>query len=261
MTCFSSLSQKFNNLWWKPKGFFCIFFRNINVCVFVGLILLSLHHKIVLYNLPDFDSSIWDFISLPFVNGALTMLLYLFLNHYFAKRHYTDYSFNSENKIALSLTAFSGGALCCFIAANEAWTYVMTAIVIYAAYRCVRLFLAKLSALLSPDEKAKPQDLAEFMLFFINLVISFSVINLSLNTLHFRLGAEVAAFNFSQGVQGILDAVYFSLITMTTVGYGDIYPHSEIARLFVGLECLTSYILLGIMIGIISRGVTFKQNR
>lgn len=258
MSYLTELQQKFDNLWWKPKVFFCIFFRNINICVFVGLILLSLHHKIVLYNLPDFNSKTMAFLTVPLVNGILTMIFYLVLNHYFAKRHYTDYSFNSENKTALGITSFIGGVFCCFITADETWTYVITGVIIYAAYRCVRLFIGKLSALLSPDEKAKPQDLAEFMLFFINLVISFSVINLTLNTIHFRLGAETA-FNFSQGVQGILDAVYFSLITMTTVGYGDIYPHSEIARLFVGLECLTSYILLGIMIGIISRGVELKR--
>ena len=67
------------------------------------------------------------------------------------------------------------------------------------------------------------------------------------------------AFNFGTDIEGILDAIYFVLITMTTVGYGDIYPHTSLARIIVGLECLTSYILLGIMIGIISRGVKFPQ--
>ena len=60
-------------------------------------------------------------------------------------------------------------------------------------------------------------------------------------------------------MNALFNGVYFSIITMTTVGYGDIYPQTTLARVIVGIECLTSYILLGIMIGIISRGVDFNK--
>ena len=232
------------------------FFKNLNLCFFVGLVLLSLHHKIILYNLPDISEELLYYVGIPLVNGLLTGIICLGLNYYFAKKHFTQYTFNTENKPALFLTGFIAGIACIYIVLDELTTYAITALIVYAAYINIKSFAGNLSGLLAPDERASTRDLSEFTSFFINLLITFSVINLSLNTIHISLGTQIA-FNFSEGVQGILDAIYFGLITMTTVGYGDIYPHSSVARAVVGLECLTSYVLLGIMIGIVSRGVDF----
>ena len=114
--------------------------------------------------------------------------------------------------------------------------------------------------MLSPDSKATVRDLAEFAVFFINLVIAFTVINVSLNTIHNSLGLPLA-FNLGNGMNALFNGVYYSIITMTTVGYGDIYPQNTLARIIVSMECLTSYILLGIMIGIICRGVDFNKKQ
>lgn len=46
---------------------------------------------------------------------------------------------------------------------------------------------------------------------------------------------------------------------MVTAGYGDIVPHTPMAKLVVVMECLTSYVMLGLMIGIVSRGVDFRK--
>ncbi len=39
--------------------------------------------------------------------------------------------------------------------------------------------------------------------------------------------------NFSQKINTVFDAAYFTLITVSTVGYGDITPITDIAKLFV----------------------------
>lgn len=39
----------------------------------------------------------------------------------------------------------------------------------------------------------------------------------------------------------VVDALYFSVITLTTVGYGDITPHTDIGKLFT-----TGYVIVGI---------------
>ena len=106
---------------------------------------------------------------------------------------------------------------------------------------------------------ATPNDLGEFAAFFINLVITFTIINLCANTIHNDFNLE-SAFNFGHGLIAIIDAVYFSIITMTTVGYGQIVPHTAIARIIVSVECLTSYLMLGMMIGIINRGINFPSS-
>ena len=123
----------------------------------------------------------------------------------------------------------------------------------------IRRFAKKLSSLLRQNTLATRKDIGEFANFFINLIISFSVINLSLNTLHNDLGWK-PAFNFGDGFAAVIDAFYFSVITITTVGYGNIVPQTLLSRFVVALECLTGYIILGIMIGIITRGITARKD-
>lgn len=71
---------------------------------------------------------------------------------------------------------------------------------------------------------------------FVLLGISFLIIYAVLGTLY--LGTE-----FAPSIEDPLDALYFSIVSMSTVGYGDIVPKSDNARLFT-----VSIIILGITI-------------
>jgi voltage-gated potassium channel len=51
-----------------------------------------------------------------------------------------------------------------------------------------------------------------------------------------------------------VDAYYFSVITLTTVGYGDIVPHTPAGKIFT-----TFYILFGV--GIITTFITYTMRR
>lgn len=46
---------------------------------------------------------------------------------------------------------------------------------------------------------------------------------------------------------------YFSLVTFTTVGYGDITPLTNLEKLFAGLEALLGYVMLGMFIVLIQK--------
>lgn len=47
------------------------------------------------------------------------------------------------------------------------------------------------------------------------------------------------------GDQGFLAALYYSVVTVTTLGYGDIVPVSPMARTVAMIQVLTGYIMLG----------------
>ena len=250
-----------NRIWSKLKsssavtpGFAKVFLKSFNLCIFSSLVILSFHHQIIFYNLPHIPVELQYRLIIPLINALLNGIVCVALYYYFAGRKFTSYSYRSENKPALFLTAFIAGFVSIYISFNAVTTYLISALIIYAAYFNIRSFIRKLSHLLYPNTLAGSRDLSEFTVFFINLLVTFTVINISLNTIHLSLGTQVA-FNFGEGIAGILDAIYFALITMTTVGYGDIYPRSPVARIIVGLECLISYLMLGIMISIISRGI------
>lgn len=64
-------------------------------------------------------------------------------------------------------------------------------------------------------------------------------------------GLEVfqpGSFAFSNGIAPLErdDFTYFSLITLTTVGYGDIYPVAPLARMLVTFEAVTGVLFIGL---------------
>lgn len=58
--------------------------------------------------------------------------------------------------------------------------------------------------------------------------------------------------------QDIPSACYFALVTMTTVGYGDVSPRSPIGRAFASMFCVAGVIIIALPISVIS--ANFKKN-
>jgi voltage-gated potassium channel len=54
---------------------------------------------------------------------------------------------------------------------------------------------------------------------------------------HFVIDGQLADLSFNQ-------SLYFSLVTISTVGYGDIYPHTDVIRLIASIEIVTGVLLL-----------------
>jgi len=66
-----------------------------------------------------------------------------------------------------------------------------------------------------------------------------------------RLNPAAFALPASSGVGAILnglDALYFSIITLCTIGYGDITPASEVARMLAMMEGITGLFYMAVLI-------------
>ena len=58
--------------------------------------------------------------------------------------------------------------------------------------------------------------------------------------------------------QDIPSACYFALVTMTTVGYGDVSPKSAVGQAFASMFCVGGVIIIALPISVIS--ANFKKN-
>jgi hypothetical protein len=65
-----------------------------------------------------------------------------------------------------------------------------------------------------------------------------------------QLNPEAFAFNTSEGRQSIsgFNAFYFSFVTLSTVGYGDITPVSKVARMLAAMEAMTGLLYVAVLI-------------
>ena len=62
---------------------------------------------------------------------------------------------------------------------------------------------------------------------------------------------DATAFVYSSTglpLQHPFDDYYFSFVTLTTTGFGDIVPNSQVARSFVTIEAITGLFYLAILV-------------
>lgn len=54
------------------------------------------------------------------------------------------------------------------------------------------------------------------------------------------------------GFTSIPVSIYWSIVTMTTVGFGDIVPHTDLGRLIASMTMMTGYAIIAVPTGIVS---------
>jgi voltage-gated potassium channel Kch len=65
---------------------------------------------------------------------------------------------------------------------------------------------------------------------------------------------QADAANFTQPLTRV-DALYFTVVTFATVGFGDVTPRSELARLTVTVQIVFDLILVGLVVRVFVQSV------
>ena len=80
-----------------------------------------------------------------------------------------------------------------------------------------------------------------FLTFYSLLIILFAsayhILSQYTGKPHFYVGGSPQVLSFSE-------SIYFSIVSISTVGYGDIVPHSSVARLLASIEVVCGFMLL-----------------
>lgn len=79
------------------------------------------------------------------------------------------------------------------------------------------------------------------------LGVNFSVLVLVFAWIHSQIGLMDMSGPAPTGTRSYSDALYFSIITITTVGYGDFIPMGP-GRIIAAMQGLVGYIILGILV-------------
>jgi voltage-gated potassium channel len=118
------------------------------------------------------------------------------------------------------------GLIVLFVSRDVA-TFLIEAVLLFEE------FLSRVAQLLIPT--------FAFLSFYSVLVVLFAsayrIISQYTYESHFYVEGNPRALSFSE-------SIYFSVVTISTVGYGDITPHSSLARVLASLEVICGFLLL-----------------
>ncbi len=118
----------------------------------------------------------------------------------------------------------------------------------------VGLFSRAMAEMLRAEHMVTWLDLQILLYIYVTMLACFTLFNVSLQILHDFINVA-PAFSMPLSSKLIVDTFYFTVVMATTVGFGDISPQTWDAKLVVVLQCLTSYVMFGLIVGIALRGV------
>lgn len=106
-----------------------------------------------------------------------------------------------------------------------------------------------------------PNDITIIITTYITLAISFGLVY----TIISFFSDDIAFNNIPKTLEEFefyFRHIYFSFITITTIGYGDIYPLTTIGQFLVMIKVITGMILTNVILGlVIGSGIFYFKNR
>ncbi|WP_419786565.1 potassium channel family protein [Pseudodesulfovibrio sp.] len=244
-------------------------FRRVAFTHFVPSLFLGVLSLYLLrYTLPPLDlRSLLDGeidgadVAVSLANGALVALL-MALYHWRIKSRarsrswQTGACYGPRVLLYRMIVGFTAGVSDILFGLRSEGILLLTCVVLIILFGHLRLFAQYLTRILRPGNNATWVDVAELARIYLTMLAGFTLVNASLEVLHIML--DVARpFQFGYAASELfLDSLYYTVVSMTTLGFGDIVPVTWDGKLMLILQSMVSYVMFGLMIGIITRGVS-----
>ena len=128
-------------------------------------------------------------------------------------------------------------------------------LVVIRAIRLLRIFrILKLSRYISAGQNLgralwiSREKIFVFLFFILNIVVI-------VGTLMYLIeGPE-------HGFSSIPHSIYWAIVTMTTVGYGDISPETPLGQFLASIVMISGYAIIAVPTGIVTAGIIRKSNK
>ncbi|OIQ49463.1 voltage-gated potassium channel [Pseudodesulfovibrio hydrargyri] len=160
-----------------------------------------------------------------------------------------------------ALVGFLAGAADILLTLSEWGVLFLALLVLSVLVWNLRVFTRRSVSLLRPGSEITWADVNELLRVYLATLIGFTLVNAAVDGLH-ALAGITPPFDFaSAGGELFLNALYYTVVTMTTLGFGDIVPRTWDGKILLIVQSLTSYFMFAFMIGIITRGVTSGRDR
>ncbi len=205
-------------------------------------------------------------LAIALLNGLLIGSLFAFLKMHLRRREkkglrlLSSAPIRNEDIRAAWLVGFCCGALSIFLVVSGAGLLVLTGLTVWMVGVHIKRFARVAVEMLRPDRTPAWDEIGQMAHVYILLVTAFTLINASLDMTCEYLSTP-RPFAFAHGPGGLIDALYFTVVLLTTVGFGDFHPLTALGKVFVTFECLTGYVIFALLIGIITGGVTNARSQ
>jgi voltage-gated potassium channel len=246
----------------KTNGIADLFLSHFIPSVFIGALFLDFIEEGAhpLINVLITNKGVLSYLIVAALNGALTSAV-IFLAQLLRDRRYRKkkrYFFSkpldqSQRLKVAGITFLSGFSVTSLF--FSAWGLPIVILIMTVVVIDLNKFAHRIVHMLRPGRAITWEDAGYLIQIYITMLTAFTMLNLTVQWISDIIPSVPSAFNAIEEHHAILNALYFTISMMTTVGFGDIHPISPLAKACVALECLTSYFMFALIIGAITRGV------
>ncbi|MFW5488531.1 MAG: potassium channel family protein [Desulfovibrio sp.] len=208
------------------------------------------------------DDVVWPMLLIAFGNGLLIATVAALVKKYLRRKQLRGHKLllssvliEHQDVKAAWLVGFGCGVLSIVLIISSAGLLVLTLFTVWMVRFHIRRFGMSAVELLRPENTPTWDDIGRLSYIYLLLVTAFTLINASLDMSCEYLNFP-RPFLFTHGPGLLIDSLYFTVVLLTTVGFGDIHAMTAVGKVFVTFECLIGYVIFALLIGIVTGGVT-----